>query len=92
VFKAVSWADGVSQVVECLPSKHEFKPQYSQKKKKKTEETKEVSQCIPAVSMLYFDQFNPFCFFPLPFSPTPHYSTAFSTYCYVLCLHRYNAF
>jgi hypothetical protein len=28
-------AGGVPQVVECLPSKHEFKSQYCQKKKKK---------------------------------------------------------
>jgi hypothetical protein len=30
-------AGGVVQVIECLPSKHEFKPQYCQKKKKKVE-------------------------------------------------------
>jgi hypothetical protein len=49
---------------------------------------KEVSQCIPAASTLYFGQINPFHYSPLPFSPIPHYSTAFNTYHYIIYLHR----
>jgi hypothetical protein len=53
---------------------------------------KGVSQCVPAVRILNYDLFNPLCYSPLPLSSFPHYSTAFSTYPYVLYLHRCNAF
>jgi hypothetical protein len=49
---------------------------------------KEVSQCISNVSILYFGPFKPSITLPYPFPPTPHFSTAFSTYSYILYLHR----
>jgi hypothetical protein len=39
-------AGGVPQVVECLPSKHEFKSQYCQKKKKKRVQTLEAASLL----------------------------------------------
>jgi hypothetical protein len=46
---------------------------------------KGVSQCIPAMSILYFGQFNPFLCSPLPLPSHPTiFSTAFNTYCYIL--------
>jgi hypothetical protein len=38
----------------------------------------------PSVSILYFGQFNPFHYSPLPLSSHPHYATAFGTYGYIL--------
>jgi hypothetical protein len=52
---------------------------------------KGVSRCIPSVSILYCGQFNPFQYSPFS-PPSPHYSTAFNTYCCILCLHRYYIF
>jgi hypothetical protein len=49
---------------------------------------KGISQCFPAMSICYFGQFNPFHYSPLPFPTTPHYSTAFNIYHYILYLHR----
>jgi hypothetical protein len=46
---------------------------------------KGVSQCVPAMSILYFGQINPH-----PFPSIPHYSTAFNTYHYALYLLRCN--
>jgi hypothetical protein len=48
---------------------------------------KEVSQCIPAVSILYFGPFSPFHYSPLPLYLQAHFSTAFNTHPYILYLH-----
>jgi hypothetical protein len=45
-----------------------------------------------AVHMLYFEQFKSLCYSPLHFPPASHYLTAFSTYHYAFCLHRYEVF
>jgi hypothetical protein len=39
-------AVGMTQVVECLPSKHEFKPQYHQKKKEREREREREKEMI----------------------------------------------
>jgi hypothetical protein len=49
---------------------------------------KGVSWCIPTVSKLYFDSFKPFHYSSLPLLFHPSFSTAFSTYPYILYLHR----
>jgi hypothetical protein len=51
-----------------------------------------VSQCFPAMNMLYVGQFNPLNYSSLPFPSHPRYSAAFSTYHYVLYLHRCELF
>jgi hypothetical protein len=45
------------------------------------------SQCIPAVSILYFDLFNPFHYSLTALPLIPRFSTAFSTHPYILYLH-----
>jgi hypothetical protein len=46
------------------------------------------SQCVPAMSILYFGPFNPFHCSPSSLPSHPHYSAAFSTHPYVLYLHK----
>jgi hypothetical protein len=54
---------------------------------------KGVSQCIPAVNVLYFGPFNPMHYSSLPLPSNPsHYSTTFNTYHYILYRHRCNVF
>jgi hypothetical protein len=51
-----------------------------------------VSQCISAMNILNFGQFNAHCYSPLSL-PSPHsHSTAFSIYTYILYLERCNTF
>jgi hypothetical protein len=47
-------------------------------------------QCIPAMNILYFGQFNSLCYSPVQTLPDPHYLVAFGAYHYVL--HRVSIF
>jgi hypothetical protein len=49
---------------------------------------KEVSQCMPTVSIIYFGPFNPFHYspYPLPHTPPPFF-IAFNTHPHIIYLH-----